>query len=172
MACALTQGFPLDCRDNVGGIKQIYVIELSNVSSFAPSNQSGIITSITMVGLTKFWTYAFEKETGSFEDGIQTSDPNGTVFYEPTVNIMIRKMQAASRNELKLLAQNRLAIIVLDRNGKYWAVGFNNGMELQPSKVLTGKAMGDFNGYELVFKGKEEQPAQEISASIISGIVQ
>ena len=172
MACALTQGFTLGCRDNVGGIKTVYIIELANVSSFSPSDLSGTLTAITMSGGAKFWTYNMEKETASLEESIQTNDANGTVFYEPTLTMPLRKMQASSRNELKLLAQNLIAAIVLDRNGKYWACGFKNGLELQPSKIMTGKAMGDFNGYELTLKGKEEVPCQEITSSIIAAIIQ
>ena len=98
MACALTQGFTLGCRDNVGGIKTVYIIELANVSSFSPSDLSGTLTAITMSGGAKFWTYNMEKETASLEASIQTNDANGTVFYEPTLTMPLRKMQASSRD--------------------------------------------------------------------------
>lgn len=169
MACALTQGYTLDCRDNVGGIKEKYVTEHANITAITAA--SGIITAITMASGTMFRKYELEKETGSFTENIQTNDANGTIFYEQDSVMPIRKLQASLRNEIKLLAQNRLVIIEKDRNGKYWLLGENNGMELQPSTAATGTAMGDFNGYTLNFKGKEENPAQEVSSGIISGLL-
>ena len=33
MACALTQGYSLDCRDSLGGITEVYFIEKGNISA-------------------------------------------------------------------------------------------------------------------------------------------
>lgn len=169
MACALTQSYTLDCRDNVGGVKKFYITEHANITAITAA--SGIITGITMASTKVFRTYELQKETGSITEDIQANSENGTVFYEQSAVLPIRKLQASTRNEIKLIAQNRLAIIALDRNGKYWLYGENNGCELDPSKAETGKAMGDYNGYTLNFKGKEENPAQEVSSGIIAGLL-
>jgi len=160
MSCALTQGYTLDCRDNVGGVKEIYVTELANVTSSTVS--SGTVTAITMLTGSQFWKYQLEKETSSLVEKIQTNDSNGTIYYEQDLDFSIRKLQANWRNEIRSLAQNRLAFIVLDRNGKYWYCGINNGLELQSSDTQTGKGMADFNGYQLKFKGKEELPMPQV----------
>jgi outer membrane protein assembly factor BamB len=163
MSCALTQGYALDCRDNVGGIKEIYITELPHITS--PTITAGTVTAITMQTGSQFWKYQLEKETATLVEHIQTNDANGTVHYEHALDFSIRKLQANWRNEIRLLAQNRLAIIVLDRNGKYWLCGMSNGMELQNADTSTGKGMGDFNGYQLKFKGKEEQPMPQVILS-------
>ena len=169
MSCALTQGYTLDCRDNVGGVKEIYITELVNMTT--PMVSSGTVTAITMATGTQFWKYQLEKETSSLVEHIQTSDTNGTIHYEQDLDFSIRKLQANWRNEIRSLAQNRLAVIVLDRNGKYWLCGLNNGLELQNSDTLTGKAMGDFNGYQLKFKGKEELPMPQVILSDFSTLL-
>ncbi len=110
------------------------------------------------------------KETAALTENITTNDTNGTLFFEQDLTFTIRKMQASLSQEIKLLAQNRLMIIVLDRNGKYWLLGQNNGAELQPSTSVTGTAFGDMNGYNLVFKAKEENPMNEVAANLISGL--
>jgi hypothetical protein len=173
LTCALTQGYTLDCRDNVGGLKAVYITEWANVNfaSTGYTATSGTITALPMLSTHQFWTYDLEKETGSLVENIQTNDANGTVWYEQDIDFPIRKMQASERNEIRNIAKNRLAIIVLDRNGKYWLCGEKNGMELQPSNANSGKAMGDYNGYMLKFKGKEEAPMQEVSASIIPALL-
>jgi outer membrane protein assembly factor BamB len=168
MACALTQGYTLDCRDSVGGIKTIYVTELANKSSITAA--SGTITAFTLTAGKKFWTYELMKETAALTENITTSDTNGTLFFEQDLTFTIRKMQASLSQEIKLLAQNRLMIIVLDRNGKYWLLGENNGAELQPSTSVTGTAFGDMNGYNLVFKAKEESPMNEVASNLITSL--
>jgi hypothetical protein len=45
MACALTQGYALDCRDSLGGITEVYFIEFKNVS--AVTEASGVVSAIT-----------------------------------------------------------------------------------------------------------------------------
>ncbi len=44
MACALTQGYTLDCRDSLGGITEVYFIEAGNVSSITEA--SGVVSAI------------------------------------------------------------------------------------------------------------------------------
>ena len=169
MACALTQDITLGCRDSVGGIKTIYVTELANKSTL--TSASGVITAFTLSTGKQFWQYDLEKEVGSFTENIQTSVENGTVFYEQDVTFSIHKVQASLQQELKLLAQNRVMVIVLDRNGKYWLFGETNGCDLQPSTAASGRTMGEFNGYTLNLKGKEPAPANEVSSNLIATLI-
>lgn len=166
MACVLTASRALDCRDSVGGIKRIYVTELENKNTLSSTN--GVIGTFTLDTGKKFWTYDFEKQTGSFEEAIQTSVENGTLFYETTLKIILNKMDVATRNELRLLAQNRLMIIIQDNNGLYWLMGETNGADLAPSKGMSGTAMGDRNGYELNFIAQEPQPMNTVNSSLIT----
>ena len=166
MACNLTSGYSLDCADSVGGIKKIYVTELANKNTLTAA--SGVITAFTLSTGKQFWTYELQKETSNLVENITRNEANGTTFYEQVLQFTIRKMAASLRNEIKLLAQNRVMIIVLDRNGKYWLLGENNGAEMTNSTAATGTAMGDFNGYTLNFRGTEEAPAQEVSSGLIA----
>ena len=60
MACTLTKGFALDCADNIGGIEEILITNLENVSAFTVL--AGEITAITQVALTDFYRYELEQE--------------------------------------------------------------------------------------------------------------
>lgn len=168
MSCALTQGYTLDCADSIGGIKKIYVTELGNKSAITAA--SGIITSFTLNSGKKFWTYELVKETSNWTEDQTKSVANGTVFNDQKLMFTVRKMQPSLQQELKLLAQNELMIIVLDRNGIYWLLGENNGMDLITRNGASGTAMGDFNGYTLNFEGKEEAPAKQVSANLIASL--
>lgn len=120
MACVLTQGNQIDCRDSVGGVEEIYITELGNKLSLTAT--SGIITAFTLNSGKKFWTYQLEKENAEVTEVEQNSVENGTLFYETTITFTMKKMSASKRNEIRLLAQNRLLLIYKDRNGKYWLI--------------------------------------------------
>lgn len=168
MACNLTQGFTLDCRDAVGGIKTIYVARLSDVVSTTES--SGLVTAVTMASGSKFYEYQMRKQTGNYTETITTSDENGTLFYAQEVTVQLPRTSVQKRNELYLLAQNDIVAIVKDRNDNHLLFGKTNGLTLGGNNS-SGTAMGDFNGYALTFTGAEEKPASFVTGSIISGLL-
>lgn len=166
MACALTQGYSLDCKDSAGGVKNVWIANFSNVSGVTAAN--GIITAIAKANNGRFWKYEQYRGTSEAFEDITGSPENGTVFYAQTVNIALRKMQASIRNEIKLLAAALTVMVVQDKNDKYWYFGETHGMDLNTGKISTGKALGDKNGYDLTFTGEEPSPAQEVSSSVIA----
>lgn len=168
MACALTSGYSLSCRDSAGGIKSVYFIEFDNVSGITES--AGSVSAISKANGGRFYKYNLQRATGSFEAAINASAENGTLFYTQTLNIILNKMLAATSQEIKLLGQNRLLAVVEDRNGKYWLLGKENGLELSGGTVSSGTAMGDRNGYELNFTSDNVDPVPEVSSGIISAL--
>lgn len=164
MPCVLTQGFTLDCRDSIGGVKAVWFIAHQNVT--AVTQASGVVTAIT--DTATWYKYNLIKNTASLTENITGTVENGTVLYAPELNIIINKMQANTRNELLLLAQNSLMAIVQDQNNKYWLIGLQNGVDLTTGSAATGVAGSDRNGYSLTFTGTEPALAPEVQASVIS----
>jgi hypothetical protein len=169
MACALTTGYSLDCRDSAGGVKSVYFIEIDNVSGV--TSASGTISAIAKANNRAFYKYNLQRATAEASEAYNDSAENGTSFHTQTLNIVLNKMQAATRNEIALLAQNRLLAVIEDRNGKYWLYGKENGLQRAGGKSGTGKAFGDRNGYELTFVGEEKDSAMEVSSGIIAGLL-
>lgn len=167
MACALTQGFVLDCKESVGGIKSVRFVEFDNVASIAYA--AGVAT-LTMVASKKFWKYAQVRETSSFTETITANVQNGTIFYSQELTVILNKLAAATRNEILLLAKNRLMAIVEDMNGSYWLLGAKNGLDITGGNSATGTASGDRNGYTLTFVAQEADPMWSVSAGAISAI--
>ena len=168
MACALTSGYSLDCRDSAGGIKSVYFIEIDNVSGTTSS--AGVITVIGKANGKRLWKYNLQRATASASEEFNDSAENGTSFQRQTLTIILNKMQATTRNEIALLAQNRLLAVIEDRNGKYWLYGKENGLQREGGSAATGTAMGDRNGYELIFTGDEKDMALEVQSSVIAGL--
>jgi len=177
MACDITSGFELACRDNSGGIKNIYILSGSVDSVTGESN--GLLTEIS--GSGTFYKFELAKQTGDYTETINASVENGTVFYEQVVNAPFHKMQSATRNQVKVLAQNPDLKVIVETNnggedgiGKFFYTGQRNGLTLSGGTGATGTAFGDANAYTLTFTGQEPSPACEISGSdltpILSGI--
>jgi hypothetical protein len=170
MPCAITSGFQLGCRDNTGGIKNIYILS-GSLSSITGSQ--GLITSISGSGI--YYQFQLFRQTSNYSEEIVATPENGTVVYNQTCNAVFFKMQTATRNQVRVLAQNpNLSIIIETNNGsengaaRWFLMGQVNGAQLLSGTSATGTAFSDLNGYNLVFSGNEPNPASEVSGSATS----
>lgn len=169
MACALTQGYTLDCKDSLGGIKALWLIAHANVSSVTEA--SGIVSAITKASGKVFYKYELVKNTGALTETITASVENGSVYYAQELSVVLNKLQANTRNEILLLAKNTLMAVVQDSNDKYWLLGRYTGLDVTGGTAATGTAQGDRNGYTLTFTGGEKELAPEVASGIIAGLV-
>ena len=174
MSCDITSGFTLGCRDNTGGIKNLYILSGSITST---TGTEGLITGIT--GSGTFYKYELFRQTSNYSETISSTPENGTVVYEQSVTAVFFKLQSATRNKVKVLAQNPDLKIVVETNntvggvGQFFLVGEDTGAQLVSGTGATGTAFGDLNGYTLTFTSQEPDPASEIDGfadAILSGI--
>tara|TARA_R100001244_G_scaffold128793_1_gene99837 strand:- start:496 stop:1074 length:579 start_codon:yes stop_codon:yes gene_type:complete len=166
MACtALTKGRGLDCNRISGGIKFIYFAVYDQV--FSVTRASGEISDIEMtVGAStgELYRYTMPLGVSSLTDTITGSRENGTIFYTPSVNIILNKLTKEDQNQIKLLSQTRVMIFAqLNQqlaNGHDVIVGLGttNGMELNAGTMDSGSDWGSRNGYTLTFDGLEPTP--------------
>jgi len=167
MACDITSGFQLGCRDNTGGLKSIYILS-GSISSI--SGSQGLITAISGSGV--WYEFQLFRQTSNYSEELVATPENGTIVYNQTCNAVFFKMQTATRNQVRVLAQNpNLAIIIETQNGsetgaaRWFLMGQVNGSQLLSGTAQTGTAFSDLNGYNLVFTGNEPNPASEVSGS-------
>ena len=169
MPCALTQGYVLDCKDSLGGMTEVLFIAKADVT--ATTEASGVITAITKAAGKRFYKYELVKETSSFVENINDSVENGSIFYQQELTVILNKLQANTRNEILLLAQNLLIAIAKDNNNKYWYLGQTRGLDITAGNSGTGTAIGDRSGYTLTFTGKEAALAPAVSSGIIAALL-
>jgi len=167
-SCALTQSYALDCRDSLGGVTEVYFIEAQNVTSVTEASGGGTLTAITKAASKVFRKYELVPGTSSLTETINANQQNGTVFYAQELSIILNKLQANTRNEILLLAQNRLNAVAKDSNGKYWYLGKTRTLDLTGGSAATGTAEGDRSGYTLTFSGAEPNLAPEVSSAVAS----
>lgn len=164
--CALTSDYSFGCDVGIGGVKEVYLIELENISSYTES--SGTLTAITKVSGKIFRKYQLVLETAAFDEDIVGNRQNGTLFFSQKGTIIINKQNVAVRNEILLLAKNRLAIVVKDNNQTYRLLGREFGLMLQTGGANSGTAWGDRNGYVLNFTGNELELAPFVADAVIA----
>ena len=164
--CALTSDYSFGCDVGTGGTKEVWLIELNNVSSLTES--SGTLTAITKATGKIFRKYQLVLETSNFEEAIVGNRANGTIFYDQKGTIIINKQSVAVRNELLLLAKNYLMMIIHDNNDTYRLLGRQYGLRMETGTASTGTAWGDRNGYTMNFTGKEPELAPFVDAAVIA----
>jgi hypothetical protein len=160
--CSLTSGFTLDCKDSIGGIKQIVLVDKTEVTSFT-LDANEIVTAINGPASGDLYTYELPTQTGSFEETINFNRDAGTIFYTQTVNVMLNKLSAAKRFELQGVATTRVIVFVNDTNDNWWAVGYEYGADLSTGTAATGTVLGDMNGYTLAFTHEAAKRAYKLS---------
>ena len=163
MACLIANGRAEVCKDTVGGLEAIYFINYGDITAKTYDvTDTDMIATVT--GVSNL--YKFElKGTNSFEQTFTSSRENGTTFVEQTLSIQLKKQDAATTKNVKLLAYGRPNIVVKDNNGNFFLAGLERGMDVTTGTISNGTALGDFNGYSLTFVGQEKIPANFLDCS-------
>jgi len=163
MSCALGNGRLEVCKDAVGGIDAVYFINYGDITGITfDLTNTDLIETVT--GVANLYKYEV-KGTNSFEQVFNSSRENGTSFVEQTLSIILKKQDAATHKNVKLLAWGRPNVVIKNRNNQYFLAGLEHGMEITTANVSNGTAMGDLNGYTLTFVGQEKIFANLIDAS-------
>jgi len=167
MACNLTKGRNITCRDGIGGIKAIYIAQHDELTSYTAA--SGEVTDFDLGSGDDLYKYTLKRGTGSVTENIVASSENGTVFYTHNITVSLHNLTKEDQNEIKLLAQQRMVIFAelnqLNSTGKNTIVacGLDNGMELSTGTSTSGTALGDMVGYTFSFEAQEPNPMQLVA---------
>jgi hypothetical protein len=166
MACNLSAGIQLGCRDNVGGLLTMWITDFTNIASLT-STTGDTITAISGTGT--FYEFQLIRTSSQLTETVNASLENGTVFYQGEIVTYFNKLGQDKRNILKTLAQSpRLAIVVEDNNGQYFYCGQTYGSFISAGTSVSGKALGDANGYNLTFQYLEPNPMNQLGGSLSS----
>jgi len=167
MACtSLTKGRGLDCNRISGGVKYLY---FSVYDDFARADWSyttgteGEIDTIDFQSST-IYRYAVPRGSTTANETLTGSTENGTLFYTPTVNMVLNRLTKEDQNEIKLLGQTQVRVFaqlnatLASGNDVIVCLGMHNGMAMNAGTADSGAGFGDRNGYTLTFDGLEAQP--------------
>ena len=168
MACDLTRGRKEPCKDVVGGLKNVYFVDFGDLGTVTQTDDE--ITNMTGDSSNNLTAFKYElKGNSGFEQTVTASRENGTVFYEQTLNLTLKKLTKEDNKELKLLAYGRPHVVVQDYNDNCFLMGLEHGADVSGGTIVTGAAMGDLSGYTLTLTSQEKLPANFINVDTTSG---
>jgi hypothetical protein len=164
MACDLTLGRNVPCKDVVGGIQAVYFVDFGDLGT-ATLGTDDELTNLT--GTFSAYRY-YVKGTNQFTQNVNSSRENGTTFFEQVLELQLTKLSKEDNKELKLIAYGRPHVFVVDYNGNTFAVGLVHGCEVTAGTAVTGTAMGDLSGYTLTLTASETRMASFVDGATLA----
>jgi len=168
MSCSqLAKGRALPCTSSSGGIKHIWFTEYGTLGDLTISGTTGEVTAIS--GTPTLNRYDVEGANG-LEQAVTSSVENGSIFYDQTLTVTLKKLDVDSQFELTNLLKSRVHIFIEDYNGNYFLIGHTNGALNSGGSITTGQALGDLSGFSaLTFNAQETIPAPFVTSSVVTG---
>ena len=169
MACNVTlTGIALDCVTNLSGIKAIYLANDASVGNVTVSEEQ--ITTIDASAGT-FYEYIPAKNTGSLTKTLTKDESTGVMYYTNEVVAQFNKMETKKRTELSNIDRGQFKAIVLDSNGKYWFLGYDNYVSASAVTGQTGAGLDDGNFYTLTLTDISRELPYEVDPTAIAAVV-
>ena len=183
MACNLTAGRLVDCKDQVGGLKTLFFCAnySSNISQHMTVNGTDPL-QIDTAGFTGWsaygtptastmtlYKYDLRPNLSSFTVTTNGDPATGTSFWTQALSVTLQKIDPATSNQIKLITYNRVQIFVQDNNDNVFLLGIDNGCDVTGGTIVSGAGKGDLTGYTLNFTAEEKLPLYSIIKTVGSG---
>jgi hypothetical protein len=173
MACDITRGRLIDCKDAIGGLKAIYICKNynTNISAVATINTTEMTTAgfATWSGqsgsATTVFKYDLVPNLSSMTVTVNSDNANGTTFFTQALSVTLQKIDHDMTNELRLMAYSRSQIFVQDALDNVYLLGIDNGCHVSGGTVITGTAKGDLTGYTIEWGAEERNALVQLPAS-------
>ena len=164
MPCSVTAARGLNCRDQVGGIKAVYL------QTFSPSFYAGLTVTadtntFTAIGESAtVFRYDVRPQSSSFTVTINAAEA-GSAAYDTACELTLHSMTSADNAELANVVGTLMTVYVLDANDNVWTLGAKNGVQVTAGTASSGTARADLNGYTLSITGSEATLPLLVAAS-------
>lgn len=172
MACSqVLNGIAADCQTNVGGVREVYIANYSDVTAIEVDDSSNMIKTITMADTAKFKKYAFKKNTSSMTSTLNVDPANGVNFVQTDLALVFAKQETVKRMEIAKLSLGELRVIVLDANGKYWFLGQEEFVSATAGTAETGVNRTDGNKYTITLTDYSSSYPYEVTPTIVADLI-
>ena len=172
MACSqVLNGIAADCQTNVGGVREVYIANYSDVTAIEVDDSSNMIKTITMADSAKFKKDAFKKNTSSMTSTLNVDPANGVNFVQTDLTVVFAKQETVKRMEIAKLSLGELRVIVLDANGKYWFLGQEEFVSATSGTAETGTNRTDGNRYQIVLTDYSSSYPYEVDPTIVADLI-
>jgi hypothetical protein len=174
MACTTITEILKSCDNNIGGIRQVWLWDMEDVSVQTASASNWSYTELSLIGAPATASapvgYEFIRNSSNYiEDG--TIDlVNGSSFVTATLTLVFTRREAAKSQSIKVLGEGQryLGALVLDSNGIYWVF---NDLQLSAVGDGSGTAKADGSKYTVTLLGETAEFARVLSTTQATNFV-
>jgi|TARA_Y100000015_G_scaffold3977_1_gene3642 hypothetical protein len=178
MSCEISNGRLEACKDSTSGIKSCYIINYDKLNSdsvtyLTASGSEDVIEAWTPIddsASMNLYKFELKSNANSFTTTINSDRNNGTTFFTQTLVINLKRQDAATTKNVKLLSYGRPRIVIRTMTDQFFLMGLDQGADVSAGEISTGAALGDFNGYSLTFTAEEELPANFLDCNTEAGL--
>jgi hypothetical protein len=163
MACLrFSQEVTSACRNSQPGVSTVYIANYDSILSFTTDTAGVVLSGLTASGETTaqkcFYQLAQNKNVASFLDTATINIQNGTAISKPKLTIKLQGLADEVIQIYKELLQATVVAVVKTIDGKYYALGFNNGLDAITATLGTEAASDGFKGASFELEGIEATP--------------
>lgn len=165
------------CDNSVGGIQVVYLIPYEYIdgeptidtASDESASTHNMITGFTYASgysASDWVTFQFRKNTGSMTSTLNLDETNGVSYIETELSMTFSMMETKKRTQMVALSVGEVACVVKDSNGKYWYLGFDEGVTASAGSGQTGQQKTDGNFYQVTLLDASRYYPYEVSESL------
>lgn len=171
MACTTLESITKSCDNNIGGIRQVWLWDMSDVDlAVTSANTTTWSWDAYDIGAAPA-SYEFTRQSSNFTEEATIDLINGSTFVRSTINLVFTRREALKSKSIKILGEGQryLGGLVLDSNGIYWIFE-----DLQVSNVAdgSGTAKADGSKYTVTLLGEVADFAKVITVEQAANFIE
>ncbi len=168
---ATLAGIGFDCAVNLAGVEAIYLVNFKDVTWGEVDASTGVIKEMTLGTGVKLAEYIPAKNTGSITKTLTKAENTGVRYWTNEIAAQFNHMDEVKRAELDELDGAAVAGFVKDKNGLYWAVGYEQYATITAGTGQTGAAADDGNFYSVTLTDITGARMRAVDATVAKGLV-
>jgi len=158
------------CDKSVGGIKRILIGDRDKVSTLA-FDENDVITSVTRTTGSKFESWSFRPNTGSYTATNESDVAIGNATVTTEVTLQFSRAESLKRASIQSALNAACAVVVEDMYGNYLYLGEKNGVFVTNAVMQSGTNTSDLSGFTITFQDINEVLPHFISKTAAEGLL-
>lgn len=155
MACNISAGRLVECKDAIGGLKRIYLANFIEDYAFTLSVTAGTLFQVDDLPTTTVFEYDLRPDLSGLTVNIGADSATGTTSFEQVLAFTLQQVKIKDAEQIQAMAQGQLMAFCLDNNDNVWACGLRHGMDVTAGVVQTGATRTELTGINLTLTGIE-----------------
>jgi hypothetical protein len=153
--CDVSEGRLVGCKDVIGGINKIFLLnydaDLLSKLTITSNEITDIDSAVTL------YQYDLRPNTATFNANFTSDDATGSTYYEQVLDVTLQKIVKEDIPHLDNILKGRCQVWVLDANDNVFLLGTRFGCSVTAGAMSTGTAKGDLSGFTLTFTSQETE---------------